>query len=140
MLLVSFITPLSFLPQNTILINKIKEIHPYLILERIFNIYQSDKNLTHCFCWILSRTRAFYDDFPPTCSAKILLYQQVSFLDTPVHAVILIRPKGVLFLSMFYFGYTLFISAPVAIMREIRQRYFKRKSSHIDDFLESSIA
>jgi hypothetical protein len=31
----------------------------------------------------------------------------------------------------------LFTSAPVAIMREIRQRYFKRKSSHIDDFLDS---
>ena len=33
----------------------------------------------------------------------------------------------------------LFISAPVAIMREIRQRYFKRKSPDPDDFLDTCI-
>ena len=33
----------------------------------------------------------------------------------------------------------LFISAPVAIMREIRQRYFKRKSPDLDDFLDTCI-
>jgi len=33
----------------------------------------------------------------------------------------------------------LFISAPIAIMREIQQRYFKRKSPDLDDFLDSCI-
>ncbi len=33
----------------------------------------------------------------------------------------------------------LFIFAPVAIVREIRQRYFKRKSPDLDDFPDSSI-
>jgi len=62
-----------------------------------------------------------FDTYLRTCSRQLPSERTVKY----VMARLLIR--------------NLFISAPVAIMREIRQRYFTRKSPDIDDFPDSSI-
>jgi hypothetical protein len=62
-----------------------------------------------------------FDAYLRTCSRQLPSERTVKY----VMARLLIR--------------NLFISAPVAIMREIRQRYFKRKSPDLYNFSDSSI-